>query len=93
MTMRTIGIAIAGLLCACASGCVLDPKTARPWPGPSSQTSSVERIDPYHRDKIPDTPYEVRKGEMERDDHLAGRTGPTYPPLFKDQKQDEDGGT
>jgi hypothetical protein len=68
---------------------VLNPETARRWPGPSGEPQPAERIDPYHRDKVPNTPYEVRRAEMERDDHLAGRTGPSYPPLFKDQKQGE----
>lgn len=84
--MRIARILAAMGLCASATACVLDPGTARPWSG---QTASSERIDPYHRDNVPDTPYEVRKGEMERDDHLAGRTSPSYPPLFKDQQQDE----
>lgn len=90
--MPVMRIAIAGLACASASACVLNPETARRWPGPSGDTQTAERIDPYHRDKIPDTPYEVRRAEIERDDHLAGRTGPSYPPLFKNQKQDEDEG-
>lgn len=82
-------LAIAGLFCASVSACVLDQEAAGRWPGPSSQTASSDRIDPYHRDKIPDTPYEVRKDEMERDDHLAGRTGPSYPPLFKNQDKED----
>jgi len=83
-------VALQGL-----GGCLLDPATERYDPRYPTRTSELERINPYHRDKTPDTPYEVRKGEMERDDHLAGRTGPTYPPLFEKQKKDdaEDGGT
>ena len=90
--MRVMRTAIAMLACAGASACALNPETARRWPGPSGQTQTAERIDPYHRDKIPDTPYEIRRAEIERDDHLAGRTGPSYPPLFKDQKQDKEEG-
>lgn len=73
------------------SGCLPYPKTSRPDPRYPTRTGGVERIDPYHRDKVPDTPYEIRKAEQERDDHLAGRTGPQYPPLFKGQKDEKDG--
>lgn len=78
-------VALAGL-----SGCLMRPETAGSDPRRPTQSSRAEHIDPYHRDKIPDTPYEVRKAEMERDEHLAGRTGPTYPPLFEKQKQEDD---
>lgn len=87
--MRVVNGMVAGLACLGASACVLDPSAEHRLPRVPDQTGAA-RIDPYHRDKIPDTPYEVRKAEMERDDHLAGRTGPTYPPLFKDQKDEED---
>lgn len=89
--MRIGQVLVIGLLCAGASACITDPDNISRWPGPTSQTAGIEPIDPYHRDEVPDTPYEVRKGEIERNDHLAGRTGPSYPPLFRDQKEDEDG--
>lgn len=90
MRLAILAVALLSL-----GGCLLDPDTRPSDPRYPTQSSSVERIDPYHRDKIPDTPYEVRKAELERDDHLAGRTGPTYPPLFEKQKKDEaeDGGS
>ena len=31
----------------------------------------------------------IRKAEIERDERLAGRGGPTYPPLFKGQAGDD----
>jgi hypothetical protein len=81
---------LAGLLIALGlGGCMLAPTTERLPPYTPAQTSELKPIDPYHRDKIPDTPYEIRKAEQERDDHLAGRTGPTYPPFFKNQKGGE----
>jgi hypothetical protein len=95
MRLAILGSGLLGLSAALLSGCVLDPTSSRYDPRYPTQTSENDRIDPYHRDKTPDTPYEVRKGEMERDDHIAGRTGPTYPPLFKDHTSDarEDGDT
>lgn len=71
------------------AGCVIDPNTQPYDPRIPGQTSELETIDPYHRDKIPDTPYEIRKAEIERDERLAGRGGPTYPPLFKGQAGDD----
>jgi hypothetical protein len=53
------------------------------------QTSELETTDPCHGDKGPDTPHEIRKAEIERDGQLAGRGGPTYPPLFKGQAEDD----
>ncbi len=73
-----------------SSGCVYDADDLPRYPRVPTQSSDSGPIDPYKRDKTPDTPYEVRKAEMERDDHIAGRTGPTYPPLFKDQKDEDD---
>jgi hypothetical protein len=78
-------IAAAGL-----AGCVYSEGDLPRYPRMPEPASNSGLIDPYHRDKTPDTPYEVRKAEMERDDHIAGRTGPTYPPLFKDQKDEDD---
>jgi hypothetical protein len=71
------------------AGCVIDPNMQPYDPRIPTQTSELETIDPYHRDKIPDTPYEIRKAEIERDERLAGRGGPTYPPLFKGQAGDD----
>lgn len=73
-----------------ASACMYDPDTVPSQPRVPAPSSNSGLIDPYRRDKTPDTPYEVRKAEMERDDHIAGRTGPTYPKLFKDQKDEDD---
>ena len=81
------GLAALG---ACAYGDHDRPRSPRvPMP------ASVENIDPYHRDKVPDTPYEVRKAEMERNEQIAGKGGPSYPKLFKNQKDEdaEDGGS
>ena len=92
--MRLAVLVTALVAIPALSACLAYPQTSgRTDPRYPTQTGGLEKIDPYHRDKIPDSPYEVRKAEMERDDHLAGRTGPTYPPLFKDQKSDADGDT
>ncbi len=91
MRLAVFSVAMPGLAAFILSGCILDPASPRQDPRYPTQTSRNEQIDPYHRDKTPDTPYEVRKDEMERDDRIAGRTGPTYPPLFKNQKTDDDG--
>ncbi len=87
MRMMLAGLAAIGL-----SACAFDPGNypkGPPVPQPTT-TSNSGIILPGHRDKIPDTPYEVRKAEIDRDRQIAGETGPTYPPLFKNQK-DEDG--
>ena len=72
-------------------GCVLNPDAPRPDPRYPTQTSRLERIDPYKTDKIPDTAYEVWKRDKERNDKIAGTDGDTYPPLFKGQRADSDG--
>lgn len=87
MRMMLAGLAAVGM-----SACVYDPgphPKGPPVPQPT-QTSNSGIILPGKVDKIPDTPYEVRKAEIERDREIAGQSGPTYPPLFKKQK-DEDG--
>lgn len=90
--MRAI---IAALAAFAAAACVYSPENypkSPPTPQPASASGIVL---PGHRDKIPDTPYEVRKAEIERDRQIAGKTGPSYRPLFKNQKApgDEDGGS
>lgn len=84
--MRLVLVAPLALSLA---GCVLDPSMQPYDPRFPSQTSELETIDPYRRDKIPDTPYEIRKAEIERDERLAGCGGPTYPPLFREQAEDD----
>lgn len=84
--MRLVLVAPLALLLA---GCLLDPDMQPYDPRLPTQTSELKAIDPYHRDRIPDTPYEIRKAEIERDERLAGRGGPTYPALFKEQAQDD----
>jgi hypothetical protein len=83
MIIRIASLTAMGV---CAAACAYVPggyPTQQPAPR-VPQAERIEPIDPYHRDKTPDTPYEVRKAEIERDDYLACRDGPTYPPLFKD---------
>jgi hypothetical protein len=75
---------------AALGGCTYSSDHLPRYPRVPEPASNSGLIDPYKRDKTPDTPYEVRKAEMERDDHIAGRTGPTYPKLFKDQKDEDD---
>ncbi|MFT3722635.1 MAG: hypothetical protein QM773_03525 [Hyphomonadaceae bacterium] len=92
--MRMMLVGIAGLAGMGLGACVYDPShypEGRPVPQPT-QTSNSGIILPGHVDKIPDTPYEVRKAEIERDRQIAGQSGPTYPPLFKNQKDDKDPG-
>jgi hypothetical protein len=84
-------MAVVPLIALGLGGCMLDPATDNVIPRAPVQSSELEPIDPYHRDKVPDTPYEIRKAEQERDDHLAGRTGPTYPPFFRNQKDGTQG--
>ena len=91
MIVRLVGI---GLAAGSLGACVFDPShypEGRPAPQPASASSS-EIIPPGHVDKIPDTPYEVRKAEIDRDRYIAGQSGPTYPPLFKNQKDQDAGG-
>jgi hypothetical protein len=81
-------------LAALAAACVYNPDSYPKTPRGPQQTSNGGIILPGRRDKIPDTPYEVRKAEIERDRQIAGETGPTYPPLFKNQKDNgEKGGS
>lgn len=91
MRMILVGLAVIG-----TSACAFDPghyPKGPPVPQPAT-TSNSGIILPGQVDKIPDTPYEVRKAEIERDRQIAGQTGPTYPPLFKNQKDDgKDGGS
>ena len=68
---------------------MIDPITQPYDPRIPRQTSELETIVPYHRHKIPDTPFEIRKAEIERDERLAGRGGATYPHLFKGQAGDD----
>ena len=87
-------VMLAGLAALGMSACVYDPSRypeGRPAPKPASASNSGIIL-PGHRDKIPDTPYEVRKAEIDRDREIAGETGPTYPPLFKNQKDKASGG-
>lgn len=89
MRMMLAGVAAIGL-----SACVYDPgprPKGPPAPQPATTSNSGIRL-PGQVDKIPDTPYEVRKAEIDRDRQIAGETGPTYPPLFKTQKDKASGG-
>ena len=91
MRMMLAGLAVIGLSGVGLGACVYDPSQypdGRPAPQPTA-TSNSGIILPGHVDKIPDTPYEVRKAEIDRDRQIAGQTGPTYPPLFKKQKDEE----
>lgn len=83
-----IALAAAAALLA---GCVLNPDAPRPDPRYPTQTSRLERVDPYRTDKIPDTAYEVWKRDMERNDSIAGEDGDTYRPLFKGQRSGSEG--
>ncbi len=90
MRLVLTGIAALGL-----SACVYDPDQYPTYPPVPRPTSNSGIILPGQADKIPDTPYEVRKGEIERDKQIAGQTGRTYPKLFKNQKDEDekDGGS
>lgn len=86
--MRVVLVGLAALgMSACAYGVYDQPRQPR-MPEPQSNSGITN---PYERDKIPDTPYEVRKAEMERDEQIAGKGGPSYPKLFKNQKDEGDG--
>jgi hypothetical protein len=85
--MRLV-IACATLAALGLGGCILNPESG-PYDPRMPRSEKMERIDPYHTDKIPDTAYEIWKRDQERNDKIAGKDGDTYPPLFKGQKDDK----
>ena len=83
--MRLVLVGLAGLtLAACVSEGDINPRYPR---APGAETARGP-IGTYDKKSPPDTPYEVRRREIERDEQIAGKGGPSYPKLFKDQKDD-----
>ncbi len=77
---------------ASLAGCVMDP-ASRYDPHVPPQSSTLETINPYKVDHIPDTAYEVWKRDQERNKKVARvEDKDAYPPLFKGQKADFSGG-
>ncbi len=82
------GLPMLGLPMLGLAACVYEPGS---YPkSPRAPTSNRGIVPPGQTDRIPDTPYEVRKAEMDRDRQIAGRPENTYPPLFKNQKSEDD---